>query len=429
MSSKFLCLLSLVLGDAVKMKENAPTHISTGNTYAANCTFLTDEELRTVGLLQRIETMFTTLEVTEKDELIKKRLGRFGGNEIGFSRTRRPTSESLSVEEGDNIQNRYKILAELGEGYHGKVFKCKDLQTDTVLSIKIMKNSADKQYTREIRMLSMLASLVPKDQNLFVEMYDWFDYQGHKCITFELLGKSVFKFLKDNNNSAFPIEHVRQIAYELCYTVAFMHAKGFTHNDIHPKNILIHDDEYYNVYLAQKDKTVRILKTPGIRLIDFGNTTFDELKYIVSTPHKAPEVVMALGVTQASDIWSVGCVIFELAMGFKMFDTHSRHKHLAMMERILGKIPSKMVEKSSLKYFSSGKLRWDENSSSGRDVRKKVQPLLKFIPREKRGNKDWEELFQMISQMLRYEPSKRSSLAECLEHPFLKKFKPRGEIQ
>ena len=74
-------------------------------------------------------------------------------------------------------------------------------------------------------------------------------------------------------------------------------------------------------------------------------------------------------------MWSVGCIIFELAMGFMMFDTHSSHEHLAMMERILGQIPPKMAEKTKLKYFSKGKLRWDEDSSSGRHVRRKVKPL------------------------------------------------------
>ena len=113
-------------------------------------------------------------------------------------------------------------------------------------------------------------------------------------------------------------------------------------------------------------------------------------------------------------------------MGFMMFDTHSSHEHLAMMERVLGPLPMKMAEKSKLKYFSKGKLKWDEDSSSGRHVRRKVKPLVRYIPREERGNEDWEEMFQMISLMLRYEPGKRITLSECLEQPFLKKFKLRG---
>eukprot|EP00092_Neocalanus_flemingeri_P016370 GFUD01017719.1.p1 GENE.GFUD01017719.1~~GFUD01017719.1.p1 ORF type:complete len:570 (+),score=147.73 GFUD01017719.1:495-2204(+) len=336
---------------------------------------------------------------------------------------------------GDLLQNRYKIMSELGEGTFGKVVKCEDLQKGTILAIKIIKNV--KKYRDaaklEINVLSKLAKYDPKGENLCVEMYDWFDYHGHKCIAFELLGKSVFDFLKDNNYSAYPIEHVRQIAYELCLSVSFLHANRLTHTDLKPENILFHNSDYYKDYLSQEDrdegKKVRILKNPEIRLIDFGSTTFDHEHHssIVQTRHyRAPEVVMELGWDQSCDVWSIGCIIFELAMGYMMFDTHSSHEHLAMMERVLGQIPQKMAEKSKLKYFSKGKLRWDEESSSGRHVRRKVKPLMRYIPRDERGNEDWEEMFQMISLMLRYEPSKRITLSECLEQPYLKKFKLRG---
>ena len=108
-----------------------------------------------------------------------------------------------------------------------------------------------------------------------------------------------------------------------------------------------------------------------------------------------------------------------------MFDTHNSQEHLAMMERILGKIPTKMIDKSKMKYFSKGKLRWDEESTNGRHVRRKVKPLNRYIPREERDNVDWEEMFHLISQMLRYEPNRRITLSEALEHPFLKKLQIR----
>ena len=77
---------------------------------------------------------------------------------------------------------------------------------------------------------------------------------------------------------------------------------------------------------------VRILKNPEIRLIDFGSTTFDHEHHssIVQTRHyRAPEVeskksnslefslsqvILELGWDQSCDVWSVGCIIFELAM-------------------------------------------------------------------------------------------------------------------
>ena len=92
---------------------------------------------------------------------------------------------------GDILQSRYKITAELGEGTFGKVVEIEDLQKDKILAIKIIKNV--KKYRDaarlEINVLTKLAKYDPKGQYLCVEMYDWFDYHGHMCIAFELLGK------------------------------------------------------------------------------------------------------------------------------------------------------------------------------------------------------------------------------------------------
>jgi len=341
----------------------------------------------------------------------------------------------LIFKNGDIIQNRYKITAELGEGTFGKVVRCDDLQKNKILAIKIIKNV--KKYRDaaklEINVLTKLAKYDPKGEYLCVEMYDWFDYHGHMCIAFELLGKSVFDFLKDNSYTPYPIEHVRQIAYELCLSVSFLHANRLTHTDLKPENILFFNSDYYKEYISAEDREqgrkVRVLKSPEIRLIDFGSTTFDHEHHstIVQTRHyRAPEVVMELGWDQSCDVWSVGCIIFELAMGFMMFDTHNSQEHLAMMERILGQIPPKMAEKSKLKHFSKGKLKWDEDSTNGRHVRRKCKPLTRYIPRESRGDSDWEDMFQLIAQMLKYEPSKRITLKEAMMTPFLKKLHTRG---
>lgn len=58
----------------------------------------------------------------------------------------------------------------------------------------------------------------------------------------------------------------------------------------------------------------------------------------------APEVVLELGWNQACDVWSIGTIIFEFYMGITMFQTHDNLEHLAMMERILGPLPSHMIK-------------------------------------------------------------------------------------
>ena len=95
------------------------------------------------------------------------------------------------------------------------------------------------------------------------------------CIAFEMLGSSVFDFLKDNNYEPYPLEHVRLMAFELCYAVKFMHDNRLTHTDLKPENILFYDSAFDLLYDSVKKQDFRYVKNPEIRLIDFGSATFD----------------------------------------------------------------------------------------------------------------------------------------------------------
>lgn len=48
-----------------------------------------------------------------------------------------------------------------------------------------------------------------------VRMLDWFDHHGHICIVFELLGLSTFDFLKENGFQPFPVDQIRDMAYQI----------------------------------------------------------------------------------------------------------------------------------------------------------------------------------------------------------------------
>ena len=88
-------------------------------------------------------------------------------------------------------------MGELGEGTFGKVVKCEDLTKKKTLAIKIIKNV--KKYRDaaklEINVLKKLSNYDPDCIYKCVQMYDWFDYHGHKCIAFELLG-NLLKLLR-----------------------------------------------------------------------------------------------------------------------------------------------------------------------------------------------------------------------------------------
>lgn len=72
--------------------------------------------------------------------------------------------------------------------------------------------------------------------------------------------------------------------------------------------------------LQRRDE--RIVRRTDIKVIDFGSATFDWEHHstIVSTRHyRAPEVILELGWSQPCDVWSIGCILFELYLGFTLF--------------------------------------------------------------------------------------------------------------
>ncbi|XP_066248570.1 probable dual specificity protein kinase madd-3 [Euwallacea similis] len=329
----------------------------------------------------------------------------------------------LIYRSGDVLQDRYKILGTLGEGTFGKVVKVRDLEMDHSMALKIIKNVEKyKEAAKlEINVLEKLSDTDPDSTHLCVKMLDWFDYHGHMCIAFEMLGLSVFDFLKDNNYQPYPLDQVRHIGYQLCYSVKFLHDNALTHTDLKPENILFVDSDFDLVYNTKKRRDVKRVKRTDVRLIDFGSATFDHEHHstIVSTRHyRAPEVILELGWSQPCDVWSIGCILFELYLGITLFQTHDNREHLAMMQRVLGDIPQRMARKTKTKYFHKGRLDWDEKSSAGRYVRDNCKPLLRY---KQFDDPDHNYLFDLIFRLLEYEPSERISLREALMHPFFGK--------
>lgn len=332
----------------------------------------------------------------------------------------------LVYHHGDILQNRYHVVSTLGEGTFGKVLKCLDLEKkQKVVAVKVIKNIEKYREAAylEINVLKKITEKDPENKYLCVQMLNWFDLHGHICIVFELLGLSTYDFQKDNHYLPYPFDQVRHMAFQLIWAVKFLHDNRITHTDLKPENILIYDSSCDTQYNHTKHRDERILHNSDIRLIDFGSATFEHEHHstIVSTRHyRAPEVILELGWNQSCDVWSIGCIIFEFYMGVTMFQTHDNREHLAMMERILGPIPTRMIKRSrKKKYFRHNLLDWDEHSSAGKYVRENCKPLMRYI--RHKDEQQHIDLVDLIARMLEYDPSKRISLAEAINHDFFNK--------
>lgn len=333
---------------------------------------------------------------------------------------------------GDVLSNKWKIVATLGKGTFGNVLQVKDIKNpDNVIALKIIKNV--KKYREaaklEINVLQKIAEKDPDGKHLTVKMECYFDLSGHMCIGFEMLGLSVFDFLIGNDYQPYPMEQIRHISYQLCYSVKFLHDNNLTHTDLKPENILFVDSNYETFYDVTKKKIVKRVKRSDVKLIDFGSATFDHEHHsrIVTTRHyRAPEVILELGWSQPCDVWSIGCIMFELYLGSTLFQTHDNLEHLAMMERILGAIPYRIGRRTKTKYFYHGKLVWDDKSSAGRYVRENCKPLRKYQLVE---GEEHNELFDLIRRMLEYDTSQRICLADALKHSFFDRIPPQQRLE
>lgn len=339
----------------------------------------------------------------------------------------------LVYKHGDVLDSKYEIVSTLGEGTFGKVVECRDLQSNhDAVALKIIKNIGKYRDAAEleINVLENINRRDPEGYNLCVRMLSWFNYHGHICIAFDMLGPSVFDFLKNNSYQPYNIDQVKQISYQLCKSVKFLHACKLTHTDLKPENILFLNSESDLVFSENQKQYFRRLRCADIRLIDFGSATFDNEHHttIVSTRHyRAPEVILELGWANPCDVWSIGCIMFELYTGSTMFQTHSNREHLAMMERILGHLPYTMCKKSrKTKYFHNGQLDWDVYSREGQYVQENCLPLAAYA---KSDAEDDRLLFDLIQRMLVYDVDFRIDLATALQHPFFSSLTPeqRGE--
>ncbi|KAF9982203.1 dual specificity protein kinase kns1 [Mortierella antarctica] len=332
----------------------------------------------------------------------------------------------------EDLTSRYKIIRLLGQGTFGKVVECYDRQTGRHCAIKIIR--AVQKYRDaskiEARVLNTLKKNDPRNAYKCLHLKELFDHRNHVCMVFELLGQSIYDWLKDNAFCPFPAHHIQQFAKQLLTSVAFLHRLRLIHTDLKPENILLVNGVYRQLpYKKDSTKTRRVLLDPEIRLIDFGSATFQDEHHssVVCTRHyRAPEIILGLGWSYPCDIWSVGCILVEFLTGEALFQTHDNLEHLAMMEVVLGAIPDKLIRaanKSASKYFVHGRLDYpnDETKRNSRKYVKALRPLKEYVSPTSDDVLDLRfasDFVDLLRKLLAYDPNERITASQALRHPY-----------
>ncbi|MBV9501071.1 MAG: serine/threonine-protein kinase [Acidobacteriaceae bacterium] len=226
-------------------------------------------------------------------------------------------SSPLFARKGEPLANRivpgqrieqYVTVASLGRGGMGEVWWARDMELERPVALKFLRSettseSEAEQITREARAASAL------NHPTIVTIHEVVRSEGTVAIVMELVeGDSLGQF----RGRPIPVPDVLAIAVQIGEALAAAHAGGIIHGDIKPENILLRQDHYVKVLdfgLARKitADTAARPDSPGL----------GTLRYL------APEQARGESLTPASDIFSFGLVLYELATGRHAFPGES----------------------------------------------------------------------------------------------------------
>ncbi|MFE4452803.1 tetratricopeptide repeat protein [Streptomyces sp. NPDC056796] len=216
------------------------------------------------------------------------------------------------------IQSRYRLLDLVGRGGMGEVWRARDESLGRQVAVKCLKPMGpqhDEAFTRVLReRFRREARVAAALQHRGVTVvHDFGESDGVLYLVMELLeGRNLSQLLEDNARHPLPVGDVVDIAEQVADALGYTHQQGIVHRDLKPANIMrLHDG------------TVKICDFGIARLgHDIGFTSrLTGTGVAMGTPHyMSPEQISGEEVDHRSDLYSLGCVLYEIATGVPPFD-------------------------------------------------------------------------------------------------------------
>ncbi len=252
------------------------------------------------------------------------------------------SEEELVLAAGKFPTDRYIPLGRLGRGAAGVVYSAQDRLLNKDVAVKILLDLTGEQliaFQEEARATSKL-----RHDNIITVLDFGASESGTPYMVMELVnGETLETILRESG--PLPEEEAIHIIKQLCSALSCAHQNGIFHRDLKPSNVLLIDSDY---------------DSPEARLIDFGiakvkeatgRVTEYQSRTLAGTPaYIAPDPVLGHKYDERSEIYSVGCLFFEMIAGEPPFlaetalETISLHVHQP---------PRRLSQLESAKYVST----------------------------------------------------------------------------
>jgi len=288
------------------------------------------------------------------------------------------------------MQSKYEVLGIVGEGAYGIVYKCKNKENGEFVAIKKFKETEDdvvkKTMSRELRALQSL-----KHDNI-VEYKEAFKRKGNLYLVFEYVEKNLLEVLQENPRGL-DQNLIKNIIYQLCYVIKYLHSLNVIHRDIKPENLLI----------DSKNK---------LKLCDFGfarsiKTNKENLTdYVATRWYRAPELLTGEGTYGPEiDYWAIGCIMGELTDGDPLFPGENELDQVKVIQKVIGKLTEEQTELICKK---NPKYKFD---------------IIKQEPLERKYmGKLSKVALNFMKALLHPDPKLRLKSENVLQHPYFEEF-------
>ncbi|OHT01377.1 putative serine/threonine-protein kinase [Tritrichomonas foetus] len=283
---------------------------------------------------------------------------------------------------------RFEEISVIGDGAFGVVTKCRDKETGDIVAIKKMKQRyASFEECLQLKEIKSLRKI--KHENV-VKLLQVFREYEYLYLVFEFLPDGNLLKTLQNHNGPFSEPEIRFIISQLLSGLNYVHRQGFFHRDIKPENLLWSGNT--------------------LKIADFGlareiRSRPPYTEYVSTRWYRAPEIILRHEFYNSPvDIWAVGAIMAELYMRKPLFQGTSENDQLFKIIGILG-TPNSQNWPDSVKLINKLNLRLPQSPP----VR-----LSSLMPDAS------PDAISLMTEMLRYDPSKRPSAAQALQHPFFK---------
>ncbi len=217
-------------------------------------------------------------------------------------------------------ESRYEILGELGKGAMGRVLLAQDTELHRKVALKFLPEEHEKDGDSRERLLKEARAAASLDHPYICKVYDIGELQGKPFLAMEYLdGITLAARLA---RGPLPLDESIRIAAEIAEALESAHNKGFLHRDLRPSNIML--SERGHVTVMDFGLAMQVVEAgdgpEGGQQSAVYNLEDDAHNAI---PYMSPEQLRGARLDQRSDIFSFGCLIYEMLAGIHPFKRES----------------------------------------------------------------------------------------------------------